>query len=65
MTNLLFFVYMGEYWQYYLLGIVLLPGLILASWAQAKTISTYKKYRNLCGRIRRMLIASCKTIKDK
>ena len=25
---------------------------------------TYKKYRNLCGRIRRMLIASCKTIKE-
>ena len=47
MTNLLFFVYMGEYWQYYLLGIVLLPGLILASWAQAKTMSTYKKYRKV------------------
>ena len=26
--------------------------------------ATYKKYRNLCGRIRRMLIASCKTLKD-
>ncbi len=25
---------------------------------------TYKKHRNLCGRIRRMLIASCKTIKE-
>ena len=25
---------------------------------------TYKMYRNLCGRIRRMLIASCKTLKD-
>ena len=25
---------------------------------------TYKNYRNLCGRIRRMLIASCKTLKD-
>ena len=24
---------------------------------------TYKMYRNLCGRIRRMLIASCKTLK--
>ena len=24
---------------------------------------TYKKHRNLCGRIRRMLIASCKTLK--
>ena len=26
---------------------------------------TYKNYRNLCGRIRRMLIASCKTLKEK
>ena len=26
---------------------------------------TYKKNRNLCGRIRRLLIASCKTLKDK
>lgn len=24
----------------------------------------YKKHRNLCGRIRRLLIASCKTLKD-
>jgi len=24
----------------------------------------YKIYRNLCGRIRRMLIASCKTLKE-
>ena len=25
---------------------------------------TYKSYRNLCGRIRRMLIASCRTLKQ-
>ncbi|MBE6749918.1 MAG: four helix bundle protein [Ruminococcaceae bacterium] len=25
---------------------------------------TYRKYRNLCGRIRRMLISSCKTLKE-
>ena len=25
---------------------------------------SYKNYRNLCGRIRRMLIASCKTLKE-
>ena len=25
---------------------------------------TYKKHRNLCGRIRRILIASCKTLKE-
>ena len=27
--------------------------------------STFKKHRNLCGRIRRILIASCKTLKEK
>ncbi len=26
---------------------------------------TYKKNRNLCGRIRRMLISSCKTLKER
>ena len=26
--------------------------------------NTYKKYRNLCGRIQRMLISSCKTLKN-
>ena len=26
---------------------------------------TFKNYRNLCGRIRRMLIASCKTLKEQ
>ena len=25
---------------------------------------TYKKYRSLCGRIRRILISSCKTLKE-
>ncbi len=25
---------------------------------------TYKNYRNLCGRIRRILISSCKTLKE-
>ena len=27
--------------------------------------TTYKNYRNLCGRVRRMLIASCQTLKGK
>lgn len=27
--------------------------------------STFKNHRNLCGRIRRILIASCKTLKEK
>ena len=26
---------------------------------------TYKNYRNLCGRILRMLISSCKTLKER
>ena len=26
--------------------------------------ATYKNHRNLCGRIRRMLIASCKTLRE-
>lgn len=26
---------------------------------------TYKKHRNLCGRIRKILISSCKTLKEK
>ena len=26
--------------------------------------TTYKNHRNLCGRIRRMLIASCETLKE-
>ena len=26
--------------------------------------TTFKNYRNLCGRIRRMLISSCKTLKE-
>ena len=32
---------------------------------QAINEDTFKLHRNLCGRIRRMLIASCKTLKEK
>ena len=32
------------YFEYYIMGIILLPGIIFASWAQAKVNSTYKKY---------------------
>ena len=32
---------------------------------QAINEEMFKLHRNLCGRIRRMLIASCKTLKDK
>ena len=31
---------------------------------QAISEDTFKSHRNLCGRIRRMLIASCKTLKE-
>ena len=31
---------------------------------QAINEGTFKSHRNLCGRIRRMLIASCKTLKE-
>ena len=31
---------------------------------QAINEDTFKSYRNLCGRIRRMLIESCKTLKE-
>ena len=41
------FIFFGEYWQYYLLGIILLPGLIFASWAQIKVKSTYNKYNKV------------------
>ena len=37
--------------------------LLLAS--QAIDETTFKKYRNLCGRIRRMLTSSCVTIENK
>ena len=37
----------GEYWQYYLLGIILLPGIILAAWAQIRVSSTYSKYNKV------------------
>ena len=30
----------------------------------AITEETFKKHRNLCGRIRRLLISSCKTMKE-
>ena len=31
---------------------------------QAINEETFKSHRNLCGRVRRMLIASCKTLKE-
>ena len=37
------------YWEYYLLGIILLPGIIFSLVMQAKVQSTYKKYRQVLG----------------
>lgn len=37
------------YWEYYLMGIIVLPGIILAIWAQAKVSSTYSKYGKVLG----------------
>jgi four helix bundle protein len=38
--------------------------LTLLSNTNAIDEEAFKNYRNLCGRIRRMLIASCKTLKE-
>ena len=32
------------YWEYYLMGIILLPGIIFAAYAQAKVNGTFRKY---------------------
>ena len=32
------------YWYYYLLGLILLPGIIMSIWAQTKTKNTFDKY---------------------
>lgn len=40
------------YWEFYLMGIILIPGLIFAAVAQAKVNSSYKKYSKIsasCG----------------
>lgn len=37
------------YWEYYLMGIILLPGIIFAVWAQARVSSTYSKYSKVLG----------------
>ena len=40
-------MFFSAYWEYYLMGIILLPGLILAMYAQHKVSSTYSKYRKV------------------
>ena len=39
------------YWDYYFLGIVLLPGLLLAIYAQTKVSSTYHKFSQVVAEI--------------
>lgn len=35
------------YWIYYLLGIVMIPGIILGIWAQSKVYTTFNKYNKV------------------
>lgn len=54
------------YFEYYLMGIILLPGLLLAIYAQSKVTSTFNKYstvnavsgQSACELIKRLLVAS-------
>jgi len=41
------FLLSSFYWQYYLMGIVLLPGIILGIYAQSKVNSTFGKYSKI------------------
>ena len=41
------------YWEYYLMGIIVLPGILLALYAQTKVHSTFNKYQEVmagCGK---------------
>lgn len=38
------FLGLSAYWSYYLMGIILLPGIILSIYAQTKVNSTYNRY---------------------
>lgn len=38
------------YWEYYLLGIILIPGLILGIWAQSKVSWNYSKYGKIMSK---------------
>ena len=37
------------YWEYYLMGIIVLPGILLAIWAQASVSTAYSKYSKVLG----------------
>ncbi len=45
MTN--FLLALPLYWQYYLMGFILLPGIILGIYAQSKVNSTFSKFSNV------------------
>lgn len=38
-----------DYWVYWMLGLILLPGIIFSVWAQYKVSSTYSKYARIYG----------------
>lgn len=40
-------LYISAYWQYYLMGIILIPGIIFASIASARVNSNYNKFKNV------------------
>lgn len=40
----------GLYWEYYVMGIILLPALILAIYAQSKVSTTYGKYSQVLSK---------------
>lgn len=39
------------YWYYYLLGIILLPGIILSIYAQSKVSSSFSKYKEVMAKV--------------
>ena len=44
------FLGISVYWTYYLMGIILVPGIILGIYAQAKVNSTYNKYSKVMAK---------------
>lgn len=38
---------MGAYWLYYILGVVLVPGIIMGLWAQIKVTTTFNEYNKI------------------
>ena len=38
---------LGAYYLYYILGIVMIPGIIMGIWAQSKVVTTFNKYNKI------------------